>query len=72
MIGDMNDMRRRSPLPLALLSRERDIAWLTRTPTVPGSVGTTGVAPKGYLLQATRAALTDSGTVTLPHALLPA
>jgi len=31
-----------------------------------------GVEPKAYLLQATRAALTDPGTVTLPHALLPA
>jgi transposase len=30
------------------------------------------VEPKVYLLQATRAALTDPGTVTLPHALLPA
>ena len=29
-----------------------------------------GVEPKAYLLQAVRAALTDPGTVTLPHALL--
>jgi len=31
-----------------------------------------GVEPKAYLLQATRAALETPGTVTLPHALLPA
>jgi transposase len=31
-----------------------------------------GVEPKAYLLQATRAALATPGTVTLPHALLPA
>ena len=31
-----------------------------------------GVEPKAYLLQATHAALATPGTVTLPHALLPA
>ena len=31
-----------------------------------------GVEPKAYLLQATQAALESPGTVTLPHALLPA
>ena len=31
-----------------------------------------GVEPKAYLLQATHAALEIPGTVTLPHALLPA
>jgi transposase len=31
-----------------------------------------GVEPKAYLLQATHAALETRGTVTLPHALLPA
>ena len=31
-----------------------------------------GVEPKAYLLQATHAALATRGTVTLPHALLPA
>jgi transposase len=31
-----------------------------------------GVEPKAYLLQATHAALETPGTVTLPHALLPA
>ena len=31
-----------------------------------------GVEPKAYLLQATRSALATPGTVTLPHALLPA
>ncbi len=31
-----------------------------------------GVEPKAYLLQATRAALANPGTVTLPHALLTA
>lgn len=31
-----------------------------------------GVEPKAYLLQATRAALENPGTVTLPHALLTA
>jgi transposase len=31
-----------------------------------------GVEPKAYLLRATHAALATPGTVTLPHALLPA
>ena len=31
-----------------------------------------GVEPKAYLLHATHAALKNSGTVTLPHALLTA